>query len=166
MVETIEWVEDNAGGHVLMIDQRLLPRQQVFVKCRTYEEVADAIQTMVIRGAPAIGVAAAMGVGLFCVLKQMARRPRPCALAPHAWATLLPPDQVSFPSGHTMTAFAVITPLLLWSPEMALGLLFCALSVAASRIVLGMHFLSDVVAGAALGVLVGYFSSTMIHSVV
>ena len=62
MVETIEWVEDNAGGHVLMIDQRLLPRQQVFVKCRTYEEVADAIQTMVIRGAPAIGVAAAMGV--------------------------------------------------------------------------------------------------------
>ena len=64
MVETIEWMEDEAGGHVLMIDQRLLPRQQVFVKCRTYEEVADAIRTMVIRGAPAIGVAAAMGVAL------------------------------------------------------------------------------------------------------
>lgn len=64
MVETIEWIEDDAGGHVLMIDQRVLPRQQVFVKCRTYEEVADAIQTMVIRGAPAIGVAAAMGVAL------------------------------------------------------------------------------------------------------
>ncbi len=64
MVETIEWIEDDAGGHVVMIDQRVLPRQQVFVKCRTYEEVADAIQTMVIRGAPAIGVAAAMGVAL------------------------------------------------------------------------------------------------------
>jgi len=64
MVETIEWIEDKAGGHVVMIDQRVLPRQQVFVKCRTYEEVADAIQTMAIRGAPAIGVAAAMGVAL------------------------------------------------------------------------------------------------------
>jgi methylthioribose-1-phosphate isomerase len=60
MVETIEWT---AGG-VVMIDQRRLPRQQVFVTCRTYQEVAEAIKTMVIRGAPAIGVAAAMGVAL------------------------------------------------------------------------------------------------------
>jgi methylthioribose-1-phosphate isomerase len=60
MVETIEWT----GGGVVMIDQRLLPRQQVFVTCRTYQEVAEAIKTMVIRGAPAIGVAAAMGVAL------------------------------------------------------------------------------------------------------
>jgi len=60
MVETIEWT---AAG-VVMIDQRLLPRQQVFVTCRTYQEVAEAIKTMVIRGAPAIGVAAAMGVAL------------------------------------------------------------------------------------------------------
>ena len=60
MVETIEWT---AHG-VVMIDQRLLPRQQVFVTCRTYQEVAEAIKTMAIRGAPAIGVAAAMGVAL------------------------------------------------------------------------------------------------------
>jgi methylthioribose-1-phosphate isomerase len=60
MVETIEWKNDV----VRMIDQRLLPTQQVFVDCRTYLEVADAIKTMVIRGAPAIGVAAAMGVAL------------------------------------------------------------------------------------------------------
>jgi methylthioribose-1-phosphate isomerase len=60
MVETIEWT----SGGVVMIDQRLLPRQQVFVTCRTYQEVAEAIKTMVIRGAPAIGVAAAMGVAL------------------------------------------------------------------------------------------------------
>jgi methylthioribose-1-phosphate isomerase len=60
MVETIEWTSDG----VVMIDQRLLPRQQVFVTCRTYQEVAEAIKTMVIRGAPAIGVAAAMGVAL------------------------------------------------------------------------------------------------------
>ncbi|MEO8097325.1 MAG: S-methyl-5-thioribose-1-phosphate isomerase [Acidobacteriota bacterium] len=60
MVETIIWTD--AG--VVMIDQRLLPRQEVFVTCRTYLEMADAIKTMVIRGAPAIGVAAAMGVAL------------------------------------------------------------------------------------------------------
>ena len=47
-----------------MIDQRQLPHQQVFVTCRSYQEVAEAIKTMVIRGAPAIGVAAAMGVAL------------------------------------------------------------------------------------------------------
>jgi methylthioribose-1-phosphate isomerase len=64
MVETIEWLEADGGGSVVMIDQRRLPREQVFVICHTYEEVADAIRTMVIRGAPAIGVAAAMGVAL------------------------------------------------------------------------------------------------------
>jgi methylthioribose-1-phosphate isomerase len=60
MVETIEWTE--AG--VVMIDQTRLPREQVFVTCRSYVEVAVAIRSMVIRGAPAIGVAAAMGVAL------------------------------------------------------------------------------------------------------
>src|SRR5487761_2775598 len=60
MVETIEWTD--AG--VVMIDQTRLPREQVFVTCRNYVEVAVAIRSMVIRGAPAIGVAAAMGVAL------------------------------------------------------------------------------------------------------
>jgi len=65
MAETIEWKSDLGGmGYVLMIDQRVLPARQEFVTCRTYEEVAGAIRTMVIRGAPAIGVAAAMGVAL------------------------------------------------------------------------------------------------------
>lgn len=60
MLETIQWTE--AG--VVMIDQRRLPREEVFVTCRSYTEVADAIRDMVIRGAPAIGIAAAMGVAL------------------------------------------------------------------------------------------------------
>jgi methylthioribose-1-phosphate isomerase len=60
MVETIEWTDVG----VVMIDQTRLPREQVFVTCRSYVEVAVAIRSMVIRGAPAIGVAAAMGVAL------------------------------------------------------------------------------------------------------
>src|SRR5919109_5526813 len=49
---------------VVMIDQRKLPGQEVYVRCKSAAEVARAIKTMVIRGAPAIGVAAAMGIAL------------------------------------------------------------------------------------------------------
>src|SRR5216684_7512836 len=49
---------------VVMIDQRKLPTQEIYVRCRSAAEVARAIRTMVIRGAPAIGVAAAMGIAL------------------------------------------------------------------------------------------------------
>ena len=49
---------------VVMIDQRKLPAQEIYVRCRTAVEVAKAIKTMVIRGAPAIGVAAALGISL------------------------------------------------------------------------------------------------------
>src|SRR5579872_3615535 len=60
MVETIQWTD--AG--VIMIDQRRLPRETEYVTCHTYQEVAEAIKNMIIRGAPAIGVAAAMGIAL------------------------------------------------------------------------------------------------------
>src|SRR5262245_54689102 len=49
---------------VVMVDQRKLPAEEVYVRCKTAPEVARAIKTMVIRGAPAIGVAAAMGIAL------------------------------------------------------------------------------------------------------
>jgi methylthioribose-1-phosphate isomerase len=49
---------------VVMVDQRKLPAQEIYVRCKTAAEVARAIKTMVIRGAPAIGVAAAMGIAL------------------------------------------------------------------------------------------------------
>src|SRR6202007_2925705 len=96
------------------------------------------------------------GVGLFLWLKRLTGRRRPCALEPHCWSTVLPPDQFSFPSGHTITAFAFATPLMAYYPDLTWGLGFCALSIAASRIMLGMHFLSDVIAGALLGSLLGY----------
>ena len=102
------------------------------------------------------GVAAAASVLLFIWLKRWTGRPRPCQIEPHCWATLLPPDHFSFPSGHTMTAFAVAVPLSMFYPALAVILLFCALSIAMSRILLGMHFLSDVVAGALIGTGLGY----------
>jgi len=104
----------------------------------------------------AAGVATAAGTGLFMAVKRAARRRRPCAIEPHCWATLLPPDRFSFPSGHSITAFAVVLPLGLFFPTLMGPLLFCAVSVALSRILLGMHFLSDVVAGSAIGTMLGY----------
>src|SRR5215471_4287007 len=60
MIKTLEWTDQG----VVMIDQRLLPAQEIYPVFKTYEEVAWAIKEMVIRGAPAIGIAAAMGVAL------------------------------------------------------------------------------------------------------
>ncbi len=60
MVKTLEWTDEG----VRFIDQRKLPTEESYVLCRTYEEVADAIRNMTVRGAPAIGVAAAMGIAL------------------------------------------------------------------------------------------------------
>ncbi len=60
MLKTLEWTDDG----VRFIDQRKLPTEEVFVTCRTYQEVAEAIRNMTVRGAPAIGVAAAMGIAL------------------------------------------------------------------------------------------------------
>jgi undecaprenyl-diphosphatase len=99
----------------------------------------------------AAGSAALVGVGLFMSLKKLSGRRRPCEIEPHCWATLLPPDQFSFPSGHTITAFAVSVSLAQFYPVFLPALLFCAVSIAASRILLGMHFLSDVVVGSLLG---------------
>ena len=70
----------------------------------------------------------------------------------NCWATLVPPDRYSFPSGHTITAFAVAVPIGLFYPAALLFvLIFCAMSVASSRILLGLHYMSDVIAGIVIG---------------
>ncbi len=107
----------------------------------------------------AAGIAAASSILLFRGLKKLGGRKRPCEIEPHCWATLLPPDRFSFPSGHTMTAFAVTVAFSQFYPSFEFGLIFCALCIAVSRILLGMHFLSDVVVGATLGAGLGYLAT-------
>ncbi len=60
MIKTLEWTDSG----VRFIDQTKLPMEESYVTCKTHEQVADVIRTMVVRGAPAIGVAAAMGIAL------------------------------------------------------------------------------------------------------
>jgi methylthioribose-1-phosphate isomerase len=60
MIQTLEWTKSG----VVFIDQTKLPTEEVYVTCTTHQQVADAIRNMIVRGAPAIGVAAAMGIAL------------------------------------------------------------------------------------------------------
>jgi len=60
MIKTVEWTKDG----VSMLDQRLLPTEEKYLMLRSYDEVAEAIRKMVVRGAPAIGVSAEMGLAL------------------------------------------------------------------------------------------------------
>ena len=104
--------------------------------------------------------AALAGVAVFKILKSLSHRRRPCQLEPHCWSKVLPPDKFSFPSGHTMTAFSIALVLCYFYRGVEVPLGFFACSIAISRIVLGMHFLSDVLAGAIIGVGLGCASLT------
>jgi undecaprenyl-diphosphatase len=102
--------------------------------------------------------ATAVGIVLFQNLKRASRRQRPCEIEPHCWSAILPPDKFSFPSGHSITAFAVALSIGLFYPELQGCLLAVALLIASSRIILGMHFLSDVLVGSTIGIVLGFLS--------
>jgi len=117
-------------------------------------------------GAPGLRVfaasAAAAGVAniALVLLKRRFRRVRPCAHGENPVFAVAPlglfaDDRFSFPSGHTLNAFAIGTPIALHFPAAAPALFLVAASVGASRVVLGLHFVTDVLAGAILGLLIG-----------
>ncbi len=112
----------------------------------------------------AAACAALAGVLVFKVLKQISHRRRPCHLEPHCWSRVLPSDKFSFPSGHTMTAFSIALVVSYFYPSLEGTMYFLAASIAVSRVVLGMHFLSDVLAGAVLGSGLGLASIVLFAS--
>jgi len=86
----------------------------------------------------------------FTVLKRRFRRPRPCGLLPHPVFRVRAPDRFSFPSGHTINAVAICGVLAIEWPFLTPVLALLAVGIAASRVVLGLHYVSDVAAGAML----------------
>ena len=100
--------------------------------------------------------AVAAGIAMFHTIKRRVCRIRPRDIEPHCWAHIVTRDRFSFPSGHSTTAFAVAVSLGSFYPEIMPLLLVLAANVAISRVVVGMHFLSDVLVGSGVGALLGY----------
>ena len=103
-------------------------------------------------------LSALVAILIFKRIKPLSRRQRPCQIEPHCWAVISPPDRFSFPSGHAMTSFAIAVAVGSFYPQGQPCLLAVAVSIAVSRIIVGMHFLTDVVVGALMGALIGYLS--------
>jgi undecaprenyl-diphosphatase len=92
-----------------------------------------------------------LSLGLYKILKTRTERERPCSFSSQILQGMPALDKYSFPSGHTMHAVGFSWILLTYYPELALLVLPFTLLVALSRLVLGLHYPSDVLAGALIG---------------
>ncbi len=108
-----------------------------------------------LRATATMAVAGLLALGLYRLLKNLTRRPRPFRSIDGIVAHLPPLDEFSFPSGHTLQAVSFSLVACAWFPVLILPLLVFTLLVAASRIVLGLHYPSDVLAAAGIGLLLG-----------
>ena len=106
-------------------------------------------------GAVAAGVAAAVAGVVVALLKETFDRARPPVADPSLAAVGPIPASASFPSGHSATAFAAAVAVGLLYPRLRWPLLGLAVLVAASRVYLGVHYVTDVAVGSGLGVAVG-----------
>jgi len=89
--------------------------------------------------------------GLYKLLKGSTKRPRPCDVHTHLRTTVAPLDHFSFPSGHTLHAVALTMLIGVVHPAWCWWMIPFTILVALSRLVLGLHYPSDVLAGAAIG---------------
>ncbi|HET6907096.1 MAG TPA: phosphatase PAP2 family protein [Rhodanobacteraceae bacterium] len=92
---------------------------------------------------------------LYKILKRCTRRPRPFHANTEVVAHVPPLDEYSFPSGHTMHAVGFSVVAIAWFPQLAIPLIAFSVLVALSRVVLGLHYPSDVLAGIAIGAVLG-----------
>jgi membrane-associated phospholipid phosphatase len=110
----------------------------------------------------ALGAVAAAGA-LVTIFKELFDRARPPVAGIDAVGVI--PDSASFPSGHSATAFAAAVAVGLFYPKLRRPLLALAALVALSRVYLGVHYASDVLAGSLLGVLLGLVSVWVVRAV-
>lgn len=107
-----------------------------------------------------VAASAALSVGisvaLFMCIKNLIGRPRPYEAWTELTCLMKAPDKFSFPSGHTMTAFAVWGVLFTGLPALSHLYLLIAILIALSRVFLGLHYPTDILVGAALGGGIGY----------
>jgi undecaprenyl-diphosphatase len=115
-----------------------------------------------------LGAALAIGlsVSLFMAVKNLIGRPRPYETWCDLPCLLAPPDRFSFPSGHTMTAFAVCANYAVLVPGSELFFFPVAILIGLSRVFLGCHYPTDVLAGAVLGGGIGLGTARLLAALV
>jgi undecaprenyl-diphosphatase len=104
---------------------------------------------------------AVLGFALYWAIKKLTARPRPCHVFDTIKLSVDPLDKYSFPSGHTLHAVNFSVQIVAFAPEFAWLVLPFATLVITSRMVLGLHYLSDVLAGASIGALLAGFALFM-----
>lgn len=141
----------------------------------TFSRLGDGVFWYALMGGLAVfggtrGVLAALhmaltglaALALYRGLKRHIRRPRPCAAGRGVVALVAPLDQFSFPSGHTLHAVAFTAVACSWFPGLAVLLVPFAALIALSRVVLGLHYPSDVLAAIAIGLALAAASLSLI----
>mgnify|MGYP003662672391 CR=1 FL=1 len=143
IVQSALWVSKSADGW-------LYPIVPAFFFCFGYQH------TQVLTSTLFLGLC--LERIIYLIAKNSFRRRRPANILPDFRSLVIASDEFSFPSGHTSAAFLIVTALtLIVSPLFAFGYIW-AIAVAASRIILGVHFPTDTLIGALLGTTAAGFS--------
>lgn len=167
-----------ADHHLFGSCRRLANRLRVVQQARLLSRSADGawyvvlpLLLVVLQVPGAVSFALLVGVAfsverpLYWILKNTLRRDRPQQALPGFRSIIVASDQFSFPSGHTSGAFLFTTSLCLVFGSPCAAMLLWALAVAYSRVLLGVHFPGDTLAGAIMGTACAVFTATMIGGV-
>jgi len=163
-----EWLDPIEAATVRLLVAR---RPETIATARAFDEAgkgliypALAVAALLADGPSAFmpilacAIATAISLALYPVLKQLVRRERPCAFDQELGAGVAPIDRFSWPSGHSITAIAFLVPFAIAGSSLLPLIAPLSLLVLWSRVALGHHYPSDVIAGSSIGAAIAWAS--------